>query len=92
MKLAGKKANEKNVPVVLDAVGVGATSYRNEVSRELLKEIQIDVLKGNASEIASIAGLETLSVLQQLEPGETAEHKEVWSIRMVPEFIPSRKT
>ncbi|MCK9266896.1 hydroxyethylthiazole kinase [bacterium] len=61
MKLAGKKANEKHIPVVLDAVGVGATRYRNEIIRELLKEIEVDVLKGNASEIASIAGLETFT-------------------------------
>ena len=31
MLLAGKTANKKGIPVVLDPVGVGATSYRKEI-------------------------------------------------------------
>ncbi len=61
MKVAGKTANLKKIPVVLDAVGVGSTRYRNEKTVELIREIQVDIIKGNASEIAKIAGLEVIT-------------------------------
>jgi len=51
MKIAGKAANEKKIPIVLDAVGVGATKLRDDKALELLKELKIDIIKGNASEI-----------------------------------------
>ena len=56
MKLAGRMANEKNIPVVLDAVGVGATKLRDDKAFELLNEVDIGVIKGNSSEIAKLAG------------------------------------
>lgn len=56
MKLAIEAANKKGIPVVLDAVGVGATKFRNNKIKELL-EYKIAVIKGNASEIAATAGI-----------------------------------
>jgi hydroxyethylthiazole kinase len=56
MKAAGRSANGKGIPVVLDAVGVGATTLRNEKAAELLDTIRIAIVKGNASEIAKLAG------------------------------------
>jgi hydroxyethylthiazole kinase len=56
MKIAGKAANNKGIPIVLDAVGVGATKLRNDKAFELLNELKIDIIKGNASEIAKLAG------------------------------------
>ena len=56
MIIAGKGANKKGIPVVLDAVGVGATKLRNEMAEKLLNSIKIDIIKGNASEIAKLAG------------------------------------
>ncbi len=56
MKIAGKSANEKGIPIVLDAVGVGATKLRDDKTFELLKELRINIIKGNASEIAKLAG------------------------------------
>lgn len=56
MKLAGSSANKKNIPIVLDAVGVGATKLRDDKAFELLNEIKINIIKGNASEIAKLAG------------------------------------
>lgn len=58
MIVAGRSANRKGIPVVLDAVGVGATSLRNESAAKLLKEIRIDIIKGNSSEIAKLAGMD----------------------------------
>jgi hydroxyethylthiazole kinase len=58
MKRAARAANQKGIPVVLDVCGAGATRFRNQKSQELLDGARIDVIKGNRSEIASIAGLE----------------------------------
>ena len=57
MIVAGKSANRKGIPVVLDAVGVGATKLRDNETLRLLKEVKIDIIKGNASEIAKLAGM-----------------------------------
>lgn len=56
MKIAAKSANEKGIPVVLDVCGAGATDLRDKKSFELLEEVKINIIKGNASEIARIAG------------------------------------
>jgi hydroxyethylthiazole kinase len=56
MKLAARSANAKGIPVVLDVCGAGATRLRDQKCLELLDEARIDVIKGNASEIARIAG------------------------------------
>lgn len=51
---AGKKANQLNLPVILDPVGVGASSLRNEIVEILLREVKFSVIKGNMSEITSL--------------------------------------
>lgn len=57
MLAAGKKANELNIPVVLDPVGAGASVFRNQTVGELLEQIHFSVIRGNLSEIRYIAGL-----------------------------------
>ena len=56
MKLAAQSANKKGIPVVLDACGAGATALRDRKCLELLNEVRIDVIKGNASEVARVSG------------------------------------
>jgi hydroxyethylthiazole kinase len=56
MILSAKAANEKNMPVVLDAVGVGATKFRDEMAAKILDSVRVDIIKGNYSEIAKLAG------------------------------------
>ncbi len=56
MLLAGRTANKKGIPVVLDPVGAGATSFRTEAVRRILDECRVSVLRGNASEVFSLAG------------------------------------
>jgi len=58
MIIAGKVANQKGIPIVLDAVGAGATDLRTEEAKRLLKELKINIIKGNAGEIAVLAGVE----------------------------------
>jgi hydroxyethylthiazole kinase len=56
MKIAAKSANKKNIPVILDVCGAGATKLRDQKCFELLDSVKIAIIKGNASEIARIAG------------------------------------
>lgn len=58
MAFAGRAANEAGVPVVLDPVGAGATAYRTETARRLLSELRVAVVRGNAAEVATLAGRE----------------------------------
>jgi len=56
MLIAGKRANELKIPIVLDPVGAGATRLRTESAQRLIHELRIAVLKGNAGEVATLAG------------------------------------
>ena len=56
MELAGRTANARGIPIVLDPVGVGATTYRTETARRLLDVVDVTVLRGNAGEIATLVG------------------------------------
>jgi len=55
MVIAGQKANHLRVPIILDPVGSGATRFRTESSRRLIHELSIGVIRGNASEVLSLA-------------------------------------
>lgn len=55
MLKAGKKANELNHPVVLDPVGAGASALRTETATKLLEEVKFSVIRGNISEIKTLA-------------------------------------
>jgi hydroxyethylthiazole kinase len=58
MLLAGRAANERGIPVVLDPVGAGATRYRTETAGRILDEVRVTVLRGNAGEVATLVGVE----------------------------------
>ena len=55
MLKAGKRANALHVPVILDPVGAGATRLRTDSARRLIEEVSTQVIRGNASEILSLA-------------------------------------
>ena len=55
MHAAGKKANELGHPVVLDPVGAGASTLRTKTARELLEQVKFTVIRGNISEIKTLA-------------------------------------
>ena len=56
MFISGKKANELNIPVLLDPVGAGASALRTDTAVKLLNEVKFSVIRGNASEIKTLAG------------------------------------
>jgi hydroxyethylthiazole kinase len=58
MLLAGRVANERGIPVVLDPVGAGATTYRTETAKRVLDEVDVTVLRGNAGEVATLVGVD----------------------------------
>ena len=58
MLAAGRAANEHGVPVVLDPVGAGATSYRTRTAKRILDEIDVAVLRANAGEVATLVGVD----------------------------------
>ncbi len=55
MLAAGRKANALHHPVVLDPVGAGASQLRTQTALTLLKEIRFAVIRGNISEIKTLA-------------------------------------
>lgn len=54
MAAAGKVAARRSIPIILDPVGAGATSYRTGVALSLLKEVKPSIIRGNGSEISSL--------------------------------------
>jgi hydroxyethylthiazole kinase len=49
-----RQAKKTGIPVILDPVGVGATSYRTWTARELINEESPAIIRGNASEIMAL--------------------------------------
>jgi hydroxyethylthiazole kinase len=54
MKIALQEANRLGKPVILDPVGVGATTYRTETAKDLLHTGSVSVIRANASEIMAL--------------------------------------
>ena len=62
MLIAGKRANEIGIPVVLDPVGIGASAFRHSIVNELLEKVSFTCIKGNKSEIAKLCGISSNAV------------------------------
>ena len=58
MLLAGRAAADREIPIILDPVGAGATTLRTNAARRLMTELPISILKGNAGEIGVLAGVD----------------------------------
>src|SRR5581483_2951773 len=56
MLLAGRAANAAGVPIVLDPVGAGATTFRTDTAKRILDEMEVAVVRGNLAEVATLAG------------------------------------
>ena len=55
MHRAGKRANELGHIVLLDPVGAGASALRTNTAVELMDELKFNVIRGNISEIKTLA-------------------------------------
>jgi len=79
MLRAGKKANALKIPIVLDPVGSGATQLRTDSAKRLTRELSIQVVRGNASEVLSLAkkeartrGVDSLHSVEEAEEAAIA--------------------
>lgn len=55
MIVAGEKARELGHALVLDPVGAGASTLRTQTAKDLMDRIHFDVIRGNVSEIKTLA-------------------------------------
>lgn len=58
MTKAARLARDRKLPVILDPVGAGASKLRTDTALDILRIGGVAVLRGNASEIQSLAGAE----------------------------------
>ncbi|BAP86709.1 hydroxyethylthiazole kinase [Paucilactobacillus hokkaidonensis JCM 18461] len=58
IRTVGHLANQCRKPLILDPVAVGAVQYRHNVVLELLNDFDVDIIRGNAGEIAALAGVD----------------------------------
>jgi len=77
MILAGGTASARGIPVVLDPVGAGATTFRTDTSRRILDIVDVTVVRGNAGEVATLIGADAEvrgveSIAAGLEPAQLA--------------------
>lgn len=59
--ISGIRANEENIPSIIDIVGVSCSKLRLGFALEFIEKCKPSVIKGNMSEIKSIYGLNTRS-------------------------------
>lgn len=55
---AGKYANQKGIPVVIDPVAIGASQLRQDNFAKVAKEVKFDGVRGNAGELSFLADIE----------------------------------
>ena len=58
MYAAGAAAVSRGIPLVLDPVGAGSSTFRTQTARELTRALRPAVLRCNPTELASLAGRE----------------------------------
>jgi hydroxyethylthiazole kinase len=76
MLLAGKAAGKRDIPIILDPVGSGATLLRTDAAKRILAQVPVTVVRGNASEIMSlfseeikIRGVDSLETVEAVRDG-----------------------
>lgn len=70
---AGQAAARRNIPVVLDPVGAGATPFRTSTARKLLESFPVAIVRGNGSEIKALVESEARTKgVDSLEGSESA--------------------
>lgn len=55
MIMAGRDANERPIPVVLDPVGAGASTLRTQAALDIMNECKPTIVRGNAFEVLTVA-------------------------------------
>ncbi|MCR4744393.1 MAG: hydroxyethylthiazole kinase [Lachnospiraceae bacterium] len=58
MIVAGRRANEMGIPVVLDPDGAAFSNFRKDIVNEVLNNVAVTCIRGNASDIAALLDME----------------------------------
>jgi hydroxyethylthiazole kinase len=81
---AGGRANERRIPIILDPVGSGATTLRTQSAKRLIEELSVAVIRGNASEVLSLAqegsqtkGVDSIHTVEEAENAAVLLAKEL---------------
>ncbi|HAA24996.1 MAG TPA: hydroxyethylthiazole kinase [Ruminiclostridium sp.] len=90
MLRAGKKANELGIPVVMDPVGAGASSFRNRTAEKIIQNIKLTVIRGNMSEIKAIAGLGSSTRGVDASDQDINTSKDLWYAKNICENLSER--
>lgn len=61
MITAGQTAAKRNIPIILDPVGSGATPLRTRSAKQIIEKTGVSVIRGNASEILSLSDSDSLT-------------------------------
>ncbi len=72
MTTAAAAARQRNIPIVLDPVGAGATPYRTRTARDLIRAACPAIIRGNASEIMAL--VDTTVSTKGVDSTGTADH------------------
>ena len=70
VRALAQAATDAHKPIILDPVAVGATAVRQAAANELLENFAITVIRGNAGEIAYLAGIDAHA--KGIDAGDTA--------------------
>lgn len=90
---AGKQANKLCHPIILDPVGVGASSFRIQSAKRLLQHIHFDVIKGNMSEIKTLVfDVKMTSGVDQLESDKVNDEQLETLIPVLKEYAKKMQT
>lgn len=60
--ISGSEAHDKNIPHIIDLVGVTCSKLRMNLAKEYIKKYKPSVIKGNVSEIKAVAGVDFSSI------------------------------
>lgn len=77
-------ANEHEIPVILDLVGVGCSELRKRYALELLRKGSFSIIKGNLSELKTISGRDShaLGIDTGEEDQELPIHSAKWLMQL----------
>ena len=71
--IAGKTANQLHIPVILDPVGIGASTWRLNHIHDLLSQVHPDILRVNLGEAKALRTDRYGTWRRQ--PGKLQEHR-----------------
>lgn len=82
-------ANEKGKPIIFDPVGYGASSFRVDITEDLISRHDVSLIKGNGGEMLGLSGAESsLKGVDSTEQTDTAEiAKAVYSRFSIPALV-----